>query len=66
MKVLIDENLPRKLKGFLGNHEVFTVREMGWSGKSNGELLTLLQAEGFDVLITADRNLHFSEARTNL
>ena len=31
MKLLLDENLPRKLKRDLPNHEVFTVREMGWA-----------------------------------
>ena len=37
MKVLLDENIPPKLKfDFVPDHEVFTVREMGWSGKKNG------------------------------
>jgi len=29
MKLLLDENLPRKLKGELPKHEVFTAAEMG-------------------------------------
>jgi hypothetical protein len=41
MKILIDENLPRKLAAYLEGHECRTVVEYGWSGKKNGELLAL-------------------------
>lgn len=41
MKILIDENLPRKLAVYLKEHECRTVVECGWSGKNNGELLAL-------------------------
>jgi predicted nuclease of predicted toxin-antitoxin system len=33
MKILIDENLPRKLVAHLQGHESRTVVECGWSGK---------------------------------
>ena len=59
MKILLDENLPRKLKGFFDNHEVFSVKDMGWSGKTNGELFALLHTHGFHVFITSDKNLRF-------
>jgi hypothetical protein len=39
MKILIDENLPRKLAAHLEGHECRTVVEGGWSGKKNVELL---------------------------
>ena len=61
MKILLDENLPRKLKNFLSEQGVSTVGEMGWSGKTNGELLALLHPNGFDVLITSDKKLHFQQ-----
>ena len=57
MKLLLDENIPRKLKNDLSEFEVYTVREMNWDGKKNGELLELMLNEGFEVLITADKNL---------
>lgn len=58
MKILIDENLPLKLKASFGTeHEVYSVREMQWTGKKNGELLGLMTLEGFDALITMDKNL---------
>ena len=39
MRILLDENLPRKLAGYLTGHKCRTVVECGWSGKKNGELL---------------------------
>ena len=62
MKILLDENLPRKLqKLFDDAHEVRTVRDMGWLGKKNGELLGLLTLGGFDIFITIDKNLRFQQ-----
>lgn len=58
MKILLDENLPIKLKYIIcGDHNVYTTHEMNWSGKKNGELLRLLSDNNFDILITADKNL---------
>mgnify|MGYP006275047183 CR=1 FL=1 len=42
MKLLLDENIPKKLKKDLLKFEVFTVQDMEWNGKQNGELLQLL------------------------
>jgi len=56
MRLLLDESLPRKLKTRLGPHEVRTVPEMGWAGKSNGILLSLAEEE-FEVFLTADQKL---------
>ena len=61
MRVLLDENVDRKLKrSFDPEHEVATVRERGWSGKKNGDLLTLAEAE-FDVLFTLDTNMRHQQ-----
>ncbi|HEY5403132.1 MAG TPA: DUF5615 family PIN-like protein [Pyrinomonadaceae bacterium] len=60
MRVLLDECVPRKLKRVLGDHEVVTVTENGWSGLKNGELLKLAQAN-FDVFLTMDQNLSFQQ-----
>ena len=48
MRVLLDENLPRKLAGHLPGHQCRSVAESGWSGKKNGELLALADPM-FDV-----------------
>jgi hypothetical protein len=61
MKLLLDENLPKKLKNDFPGHEVFTVREKGWEGKTNGELLKLMLDSAFDVLLTFDKNLQHQQ-----
>jgi predicted nuclease of predicted toxin-antitoxin system len=61
MKLLLDENLPKRLKTDLAPHAVFTVRDMGWNGKGNGELLALMEATGFEVLLTFDKNLQYQQ-----
>jgi len=42
MKILLDENIPAKLRFDFGKgYEVFTVGDMNWLGKKNGELFGL-------------------------
>jgi hypothetical protein len=61
MRVLLDENVPRKLKHRLApEHEVVTVPERGWSGLLNGALLKAADAE-FDAFITLDRGLEYQQ-----
>lgn len=60
MKVLLDECLPRKLKGELPGHTVATVPEMGWAGTKNGALLRLAET-AFEVFITADQNVEYQQ-----
>lgn len=58
MKILLDENMPTKVKYDFGeSYNVSTVRDMGWLGKKNGELLGLAAFNGFDIFITLDKNL---------
>jgi len=61
MKLLLDENLPKRLKKDFTQHRVFTIREMGWSGISNGMLLQLMIENKFDILITFDKNLQHQQ-----
>ena len=60
MRILLDESVPKDLQDHLPRHEVVTVQESGWQGKSDGELLRLA-APNFDVLITADQNLPYQQ-----
>jgi predicted nuclease of predicted toxin-antitoxin system len=60
MRVLIDENLPRKLAGYLPGHECRTVAECGWAGKKNGELIALAEPL-FDVLLTLDKSIPYQQ-----
>jgi len=45
----------------LSQYEVFTVNWMGWSGIKNGKLMELCTANGFDVLLTIDKNLMYKQ-----
>lgn len=61
MKLLLDENLPKRLKSDYHDHETYTVREMGWNSKKNGELLQLMKENHFDALLTFDRNIQYQQ-----
>ncbi len=61
MRVLLDECVPRKLKGSLTGHECRTVPEEGMAGKRNGELLSLAENAGFDVFLSIDRGIEFQQ-----
>ena len=61
MLVLLDEQLPRHLAREIGGHNVSTVQQRGWAGLKNGELLRVAADAGFEVLVTADRNLQFQQ-----
>jgi hypothetical protein len=61
MRILLDECVPRPLRRELPGHQVQTVPEMGWSGKTNGELLRLMAQANFAVFLTADQNLRYQQ-----
>lgn len=61
MKLLLDENLPKRLKADFSEHDIFTVRDKEWNGVKNGELLKLLIQNNFNVLITFDKNLQYQQ-----
>ena len=54
--------MPTKVNYDFGEgHEVRTVKDMNWLGKKNGELLGLAAFNGFDVVITLDKNLKYQQ-----
>ena len=61
MRLLLDENLPKRLKLDFPDHEIYTVREKEWNGVKNGELLKLLIQNNFDALLTFDKNLQHQQ-----
>ena len=61
MRLLIDECLPRQLKGWLGMSEAVTVQEQGWANVKNGKLLRAANDAGFDVFLTADKNMYYQQ-----
>jgi predicted nuclease of predicted toxin-antitoxin system len=61
MRLLLDENLPKRLKTDFANHEIYTVRDKGWNGIKNGQLLQLMVENGFHALLTFDKNLQHQQ-----
>jgi predicted nuclease of predicted toxin-antitoxin system len=61
MKLLLDENLPKRLKQDFLEFEIFTVADKKWAGFSNGKLLQLMLDEGFKVFITFDKNFQHQQ-----
>ena len=62
MKILLavrcaDECLTKKVKRYLSEFEVITVPEPSFSGLKNGKLLKAAVKEGFDILLTIDKNI---------
>jgi predicted nuclease of predicted toxin-antitoxin system len=62
MRILLDECVPVALKGNLVSlgHDCQTVREAGFAGKKNGELLTLAERR-WDVLLPTDRKTEYQQ-----
>ena len=55
--MLLDENVPRALARSLApQHEARTVKQQGWAGRKNGDLLEAA-AERFDAFLTTDRGI---------
>jgi predicted nuclease of predicted toxin-antitoxin system len=64
MRVVLDENLPIKIRQFFdASFQVVTVQELGFSGIKNGELLAELEGN-YEVFLTADKNLLYQQNLT--
>jgi hypothetical protein len=66
MKLLLDENVPHKLRALLPGHDCYTTAYMGWSGIENGELLRRAAANTFDALISTDRGIEYEQNQETL
>ena len=61
MKVLLDHNVPHKLRLDLAPFDVSTTHYMQWSHLENGALLAAASSAHFSVLITADGGVGFQQ-----
>src|SRR5277367_2429293 len=61
MRVLFDHGTPAPLAAFLEGHTVIKAKDRGWDTLSNGDLLTAAEDAGFDVLVTADKNIRYQQ-----
>lgn len=60
MRVLLDECVDWRLLRELPNHDVRTVRQVGWEYLKNGALLSRAATQ-FDVFVTVDQNLPYQQ-----
>src|ERR1700733_5048069 len=65
MRVLFDHGTPAPLIAFLGGHTVTKAKDRGWDTLSNGELLTVAEEAGFDLLLTTDKNMRYQQNLTS-
>ena len=62
IRLLLDENLPRKLKYRFGEgYDVTTVPDERWQSLQNGDLLRAMQQANIQYLITADKKMSYQQ-----
>ena len=61
MLVLFDHSVPAPLVPYLIGHSVTEARTRGWDTLSNGDLLIEAKRAGFDVFVTADKNIQYQQ-----
>ena len=61
MCILFDKSAPYGLAQYLEGHAVTTAEERGWGRLENGVLLTIAEEAGFEVFLTADKNLRYQQ-----
>src|ERR1035437_5879244 len=64
MRILFDHVTPRGIARFLPGHTVTKAKDRGWDKLTNGELLAEAEGAGFDVLLTADKNMRYQQNLT--
>ncbi|MDQ6664958.1 MAG: hypothetical protein M3Z23_11245 [Acidobacteriota bacterium] len=65
MLILFDHVTPRGIDRFLPGHTVTKAKERGWDTLTNGDLLAAAERAGFDVLLTADKNMRYQQNLTS-
>ena len=61
MRILFDHNAPRQLRRHLVGHHVDVAEERGWATLVNGALLDRAEEAGYEVVITADKNMAYQQ-----
>jgi hypothetical protein len=64
MLILFDHSTPAPLRNALTGHAVVEAVERGWERLSNGALLDAAEAAGFEVFVTADKNIRYQQNLT--
>jgi hypothetical protein len=61
VRILFDHSTPAPLRHALTTHVVVEAVERGWEALDNGALLDAAEAEGFEIFVTADKNIPYQQ-----
>ncbi len=64
MRILFDQATPVPIKTYLELHSISTAAQQGWDRLRNGDLLTVAERAGFDLLLTTDKNMRYQQNLT--
>ena len=61
MRILFDHGTPAGIARSLPGHEITEAIERGWDRITNGELLKVAEAAGFELLLTTDKGIRYQQ-----
>lgn len=64
MLILFDHSTPAPLRYALKGHVIVEAVERGWERLVNGALLDAAEAAGFELFVTADKNIRYQQNLT--
>jgi hypothetical protein len=64
MLILFDHVTPKGIARFLPGHTVTKAKDRGWDTLTNGDLLAEAERAGFEVFVTADKNMRYQQNLT--
>jgi hypothetical protein len=64
VKILFDHCTPAPLRRHLPRHAITLAKELGWERLVNGRLLDAAEADGFDLLLSADKRIRYQQNLT--
>jgi len=61
MRILLDHSAPAPLRHALKGYEIVEAIDRGWERLTNGALLDAAEGAGFELMITADKNMRYQQ-----
>jgi hypothetical protein len=61
MRILFDHSAPAPMRYALKGHLIVEAVERGWEQLTNGALLDAAEAAGFELFVTAEKNIRFQQ-----
>ncbi len=65
MLILLDHSTPAPLRYALKGHVVVEAVERGWERLANGALIDAAETAGFELFVTADKNIRYQQNLTS-